>query len=248
MIPIKDYNPTERPAAIVPALIAINIIVFLFVQPSLGSTPAEQIRFSYCEAAIPYEITHRKNLVEAADDGDLGGPGVEVLRQTCPHKSWIIGMLQAMFFHGGILHIAGNMLFLWVFGNNVEDRLGRVRFTIFYLLCGILATLAQAYVTPNAIVPMVGASGAIAGVLGAYIIMYPRARIRNLVLMLFIFVVDLPAIVVLGIWFLLQVFQGVGDTTAGAGVAYMAHVGGFVAGMILLAVFRPRPRRAVPQF
>jgi membrane associated rhomboid family serine protease len=151
-----------------------------------------------------------------------------------------------MFLHGSLLHIGGNMLFLWVFGNNIEDRLGRLRFVLFYLLCGLAATYAQTLVSLSSGAPQIGASGAIAGVLGAYIVLYPRARVRTLVFLFLIFFLDLPAYVLLGIWFLLQLLQGVGPAATSGGVAYMAHVGGFIAGILLLAIFRPRPAPPPP--
>lgn len=248
MIPLKDENPTERKAIIVPILIAINIVVFLFIQPTLSggssASRAEQgAEFAVCKASIPYEVTHRTRLADADpsalnDTGQLFG---RFQRERCPHKSVWLSILTSMFLHGGFLHIAGNMLFLFVFGNNIEDRLGRFRFTIFYLLCGLAATLGQSYVGANSATPLIGASGAIAGVLGAYLVLFPRARVKTLIIFFFITVMDLPAVLVLGLWFVLQIFQGVGSVSgAPGGVAYVAHIAGFIAGMALLLVFRPR--------
>src|SRR5439155_24575741 len=149
-------------------------------------------------------------------------------------------VLESMFLHGSILHIAGNMLFLWIFGNNVEDRLGKVKYIIFYLLSGLAAAYAQSAVFPNSAVPLIGASGAIAGILGAYLLMFPRARIVSLVFFFLITWVALPAWVIIGLWFLMQLVSSVGSVAGNTGVAYMAHVGGFIAGMLLLLVFRPR--------
>lgn len=256
MIPLHDHNPTQRRAILVPALIAINVVVFLFVQPTFVNQDRregviETESFFACRAAIPYEITHAENLRRAVPD-DPGAfdrrAQVDAILQgdRCPRKNVWLSILTSMFLHGGWLHIAGNMLYLWVFGNNIEDRLGRVRFILFYLLCGVAATYAQSYVDPSSTVPMIGASGAIAGVLGAYLLMFPRARIVTLVIFFFITTMELPALIVLGAWFVLQLFQSVGGVAPGGGVAYMAHVGGFLAGMLLLLVLRPRRPRPAP--
>jgi membrane associated rhomboid family serine protease len=251
MLPLKDYNPTTTKAIIVPIIIAINVIVFFFWQPfSIGATTPEQqqeqtikqIVFFTCHASIPYELSHGRSLASApppAPSGDIR-QDVIVEQRFCPHKNVWLSILYTMFLHGSLLHIGGNMLFLWVFGNNIEDRLGRLRFTIFYLVCGVIATYAQTLVSPSSGVTQIGASGAIAGVLGAYIILFPRARIRTLVFFFLVFFIDVPAIVLLGLWFALQLLQGVGPAASTGGVAYIAHVGGFIAGMVLLYVFRPR--------
>jgi membrane associated rhomboid family serine protease len=167
-----------------------------------------------------------------------------------PLDPWrFVPLVTANFLHGGWLHILGNMWFLFVFGDNVEDRLGHFRFAIFYLLCGAASMLVQGWVLPGSRVPSIGASGAIAGVLGAYLVLYPGARVRTLV---FLFIVDLPAVVFLGVWFLTQLMNGTASLSpeagaAASGVAWWAHVGGFVVGMGLCVLFRkreaPRPRR-----
>jgi membrane associated rhomboid family serine protease len=159
-----------------------------------------------------------------------------------------------MFLHGGWMHLIGNMLYLWIFGNNVEDAMGHVRFPIFYLLCGIAAALAQGFYDPNSAVPMIGASGAIGGVLGGYLLLYPRARVLVLIpLGFFTQLIRIPALAVLGFWFVLQFIQSALSSGEGGGVAYWAHIGGFVAGMVLILVFRDkgipllgRPRRRGP--
>jgi membrane associated rhomboid family serine protease len=175
---------------------------------------------------------------------------VFVEKNFCPHKNVWLSMLLTMFLHGSLLHIGGNMLFLWIFGNNIEDRLGRVKFLIFYLVCGFIATFTQTLASVSSGAPQIGASGAIAGVLGAYIVLYPRARVRTLFFFFFIFFLDLPAYVLLGLWFLMQLLQGVGPAATSSGVAFMAHVGGFIAGVVLIYIFRPRapaqPRYAAP--
>ena len=158
--------------------------------------------------------------------------------------SWV-AVLTSMFLHGGLFHVAGNMLYLWIFGDNVEDRMGHGRFLVFYLLCGTAAALAQTIAVPDSVVPMVGASGAIAGVMGAYFVMYPKSRIVTLVTLVFFFqVIEVPAIFFLGIWFVMQFLSGVGSigTAATGGVAVWAHVGGFLAGLSGVIVFR-RPER-----
>jgi rhomboid family protein len=249
MIPIRDENPTASPAVITLLLIAINVAVFL-TEPIFagGRTPQQQqIRqaaYFTCHAAVPYELTHGRSVTDAFKRGvsfqqpDLSYAELEAI--TCPHKNVWASILESMFLHGSILHIAGNMLFLWIFGNNVEDRLGKVKYVIFYLLSGLAAAYAQSAVFPNSAVPLIGASGAIAGILGAYLLMFPRARIVTLIFFFFITWVVVPAWVMIGLWFLLQLVSSVGSVSGATGVAYMAHVGGFVAGMLLLFVLRPR--------
>src|SRR5882762_6040919 len=154
--------------------------------------------------------------------------------------SWVT-VLTSMFLHGGIMHVAGNMLYLWIFGDNVEDRMGHGRFLVFYLLCGIAAALAQTIAAPDSVVPMVGASGAIAGVMGAYFVLYPKSRIVTLVPLFFFFqIIEVPAIFFLGIWFAMQFLSGVGSIVSAAqgGVAFWAHVAGFLAGLSGVIVFR----------
>lgn len=213
MIPLRDIIPSRTTPVVTIALIAINIIVFLY-ELSLGRT---------VDAFTLYW-----GLVPAA-------------------FSWVT-VFTSMFLHGGILHVAGNMLYLWIFGDNVEDRMGHGRFLVFYLLCGIAAALAQTIAAPDSVLPMVGASGAIAGVMGAYFVLYPKSRIVTLIPLFFFFqVIEVPAILFLGIWFLMQFINGLGSivTVAGhnaGGVAFWAHVAGFVAGISGVVVFR-RPER-----
>jgi membrane associated rhomboid family serine protease len=161
--------------------------------------------------------------------------------------SWT-SVVTSMFVHGGLMHFAGNMLYLWIFGDNVEDRMGHVKFLIFYLLCGILATAAHILVAPNSVIPSLGASGAIAGVLGGYLILFPRGRIK---VFQFGSVVEMPALIVIGLWGLLQFLGGFGSLSSAGesgGVAYMAHVGGFIAGMALVFLFRNAPRPRVERY
>ncbi|HSL68153.1 MAG TPA: rhomboid family intramembrane serine protease [Actinomycetota bacterium] len=264
MIPIRDVNPTTRTSWITLALIAANVVVFLLWQPTLGAnSETRTFFFFYCNALVPWEITHQTTLAEGgaaardAIEADLGpqlGPGVgadlqQRLQQRCPEKDVNLSIPVAMFLHGGWLHIAGNMLFLWIFGNNVEDRLKRLLFIAFYFLGGLAATALQLAFGPNSTIPNVGASGAIAAVLGAYLVLFPRARVYTIVFFFFITAIELPAVAVLGFWFVLQLFSGVGslgaDVNAG-GVAYWAHVGGFAFGAaVTWLFFRGRGDRQV---
>lgn len=214
MIPIRDINPTRRFPVITLMLIGINVAVFFF---ELTLTPYDLNRTFRTAGLIPYQVTH-----------DLGLP---VARD----------FITSMFLHGGWLHIISNMLYLWIFGNNIEDVIGRFRFVVFYLLSGILAGLAQVMVGPDANIPTVGASGAIAGVLGAYLILFPRALVQTLVIFFYVIrLVRIPAVIVLGFWFVLQLFNGVMSLgiESGGGIAYFAHIGGFVAGVVLIFIFR----------
>jgi membrane associated rhomboid family serine protease len=166
-------------------------------------------------------------------------PGVEIVSPP-------LTVLTSMFLHGGFLHLAGNMLYLWIFGDNVEDELGHGRFLIFYLLCGVAAGLTQAIVAPQSDVPTVGASGAIAGVLGAYLVRHPLARVTVLA---FVLLIELPALIVIGLWFLLQFMNGVldqGGEGPGGGVAWWAHIGGFATGALVMLIARPRRLRSLP--
>lgn len=233
MLPIKDHNPTERVPVVTIALIAANIVVF-FLEP-ISASDAEQTRFFLCNAAIPAEVMQGEQIHRIGEA--LG----------CPDKNVWVSILKSMFLHAGLFHIAGNMLFLWVFGNNVEDRLGPVRFVAFYLLCGVAATYAQTLLDRDSIIPLVGASGAVAGVLGAYLVMFPQARVTTL---FFYVLIDVPALALLAGWFVMQVFQGIGSVAGPSqgGVAYLAHIGGFVAGIVLLLLMRPGVLRSRPAY
>jgi len=223
MIPLRDLNPTRRFSVITVVLIAANVLIFLY-EMSLTDRALYQLITS--AGVIPYQVTHQLGPAVARD------------------------MITSMFLHGGWMHLLSNMLYLWIFGNNIEDVLGPVRYTIFYLLCGILASLTQVLASPNADTPTIGASGAIAGVLGAYIVLFPRARVLSLVFVLyFIRFVEIPAIIVLGLWIVLQLFNGVAalNMPSMGGVAYFAHVGGFVAGLILIFLFRIGQRPTPPR-
>jgi membrane associated rhomboid family serine protease len=234
VIPLYDDLPTRRFPWMTVTLIVANVLVFVYELALSGAGVGRLDAFYFRAGFVPYEISH---LVDVPPPDVVPPP---------------FTILTSMFVHEGWLHIAGNMLFLWIFGNNVEDAMGRVRYLGFYVLCGVGAALAQTAIMPDSSVPNIGASGAIAGVLGAYIMLYPRARVLTLVpVFLFFFpIVMLPAWVVIGAWFVLQLFEGVLSlgAAAGGGIAFFAHVGGFVAGVLLVSLFvrrRPRPRGIV---
>ncbi len=226
MIPLRDHNPSGTVPVVTVGLILANSLVFLY-QVSLG--PAmEPFLFRY--GLVPIVVTHFTRI-----------PGIGFLDVA---RSFF----TCMFLHGGWFHILGNMWYLWIFGDNVEDRLGHLRFFFFYLACGLAAGVMQYLLNPYSQVPMIGASGAIAGVLGAYLICFPRARVDLLIFFFFIVdIVSVPASFVLGLWFVLQFFNGTlslgASTAAGGGVAWWAHVGGFLAGMFLVRLL-PRARRS----
>jgi membrane associated rhomboid family serine protease len=262
VIPIRDINPTSRTAWLTIAIIAANVAVFVLWEPTFAGQTQQQ-EFFFCNAQIPYELTDQTTLAEGGEEArraiaETFGTGESqaaalqgFLQQTCPDKSWLASVFVSMFLHGGWLHLAGNMLFLWIFGNNVEDRLGRVTFVAVYVLGGLAATALQVALSPSSAVPNVGASGAIAAILGAYLVLFPRARIHTLVIFFFITFLELPASFVLLAWFVLQLFSGVGELgrQVGGGVAYGAHVGGFVFGMaVAWLFFRSRGRRPPYEF
>jgi membrane associated rhomboid family serine protease len=212
MIPLRDIIPSRTTPIVSVCLIALNIVVFLYELTLGRAVDAFTLYYGLVPAAF----------------------------------SWV-NVFTSMFLHGSFMHIGGNMLYLWIFGDNVEDRMGHGRFLVFYLLCGIAAALAQTITTPESIVPMVGASGAIAGVMGAYFVLYPRSRIVTLIPFFFFQVIEVPAIAFLGIWFAMQFISGVGAIgstigRSGGGIAFWAHVAGFVAGITGVALFR-RPER-----
>jgi membrane associated rhomboid family serine protease len=254
VIPIHDDNPVRRRPIVTYILIALNLAVFIAepIDHSFGTgkeTVAAVCRqASYFDqyAAVPKELTTNTALAPhqnfvLTDRATIGCP-VHHYR-----KNPILSVLTAMFLHGGWLHLLGNMLFLFVFGNNVEDRLGRLKFLAFYLFCGYVAAYGFALSTPDSTQPLIGASGAIAGVLGAYIVLFPRARVTSVVPFLLFLPLRLPAWLVLGFWFLLQwAYSAGGALASGADVAYLAHVAGFLAGAILVFIFRLRARNPDP--
>jgi membrane associated rhomboid family serine protease len=225
MFPIRDENPTLRTAYATYGIIALNVLAWVLVQ-GMGAEP--RLSQSVCELGlIPGEFLHRLPVGFEIPMGQ----GMSCV--VTPGFSWY-AVFTSMFMHGSWLHLIGNMWFLWVFGNNVEDAMGRGRFVIFYLLCGLAAVATQMAAGPSSAVPMVGASGAIGGVMGSYVLLYPHARIRTFV---FVFFMDIPAYFMLGYWFLLQLLGG-SMPQEGGGVAFWAHVGGFAAGLLLTPVFR----------
>ncbi len=242
VFPLYDDNSDRLTTPVVNyALIAVNILVFVFLQ-GLGSND----RFTYAFSTVPAEIvsgrdvvTHDRVLVQPLTGQRLLVPGL----QPTPFTVYLT-LITSMFMHGGIAHIAGNMLFLWIFGDNVEDRMGHLRYLIFYLICGVLASLSHVYATlmfsddpSSLLIPSLGASGAISGVLGGYLLMFPTRRVT---VILFRFLTDVPAYVAIGIWFAFQLISGLGllgGSSQTGGIAYAAHVGGFVAGLVLVKIF-----------
>ncbi len=250
LLPLKDNIPTRRFPVVTVAFIAINIVMFFGFQGAEWAGDGFKVDgekvVEYAE--IPYEITNPgehcytvgdpDTATEMTCTGELGGPAAV---QDQP-STWLT-LLTSMFMHGGLLHIAGNMLFLWIFGNNVEDSMGRLKFVVFYLLAGLAATLAQVATDPGSTTPTLGASGAVAGVLGAYALLYPRARVITLLfIIVFITVLELPALLVLAGWFVIQVLSASADTAGGGGVAYFAHIGGFLFGLAVIKLFATRAR------
>lgn len=236
MFPLKDHNPTRRRPYVTILFVAINVVVFAY-EMMLGSSVND---FVAAWGAIPYELTRFEDLVGPAGGGFEHTPGPAFIPLT---------LISSMFMHGSVMHIFGNMLYLWIFGNNVEDVLGHVRFIFFYLLCGVLAGLAHVLFNPNSTVPTVGASGAVAGVLGAYMVMYPKARVLTLVFLgIFIRMMEVPAALLLLVWFVMQSLQGflsLGVRELSGGVAWFAHIGGFVAGAVLSLALAGRTIREI---
>jgi len=228
VIPLSDENPATRKPYVTTALIVVNVLVWLF--ELVHNVDLTTLQFGLVPQWLINHVQH--GIVE------LPNYGAVRVDQGVP---WPWTVLTSMFLHGGWMHIIGNMWFLWIFGDNVEDAMGHVKYLLFYLGCGIAAALTQVVATPSATVPMVGASGAIAGVLGAYLMLYPHARVRSLwVLFIIVTTIYVPAWLLLGLWFVSQFFM------RDEGVASMAHVGGFVVGFIfvrLLVTRRPPPRR-----
>jgi membrane associated rhomboid family serine protease len=279
LIPIKDNIPTLRFPILTLVLIVVNLAVFGWQishssSPGSSSDPhvpgvsaQDELTFEY--GAIPYRLTHpgkdcafgavvvggapQETLVcqgtsDYAQAKRLAAQGVAPVRPL-DSPPWWATVFTSMFMHGGILHIGFNMLFLWIFGNNVEDSMGRPRFLLFYLLAGIVAAYAQALLDTGSTEPAIGASGAIAGVLGGYLLLFPRARVLTLVfIILFVTVIEIPAVIMLGIWFVLQFLPALGQVsthgTGGGGVAYWAHVGGFAFGLAAIKLFANRYKPA----
>ena len=220
MIPIRDHNPTTRRPYVTVLLIVSCILVFLWqisLDPRSGQVMVHQ--FGFVPALLFGETTF------GADGGLV--------------PAWVT-LFSSMFLHGGFMHLAGNMLYLWIFGNNIEDVMGHGRYLVFYLVCGLVAAMAQAFPDMGSTVPMIGASGAISGILGAYLLLFPKAKVQVVIPIGFFMMRTIPAGWLLGIWIAFQVFSGVASDASGGGVAWWAHVGGFVAGMALVYLFRQK--------
>jgi membrane associated rhomboid family serine protease len=223
MIPLRDRNPSGTFPIVTVSIIILNVLIFLF-ELSLGRR-LDSFLFQF--GIVPIKVYYSTDI-----------PGSTIFNTYLPFLSF-------MFLHGGFIHLIGNMWYLWIFGDNIEDRLGRFKFIIFYLVCGIGSAFIHVYFNSQSGIPCVGASGAIAGVLGAYMVTFPRARVLVLVpLFLFWEMLELPAIIILGFWFLIQFFSGTAaiSSSHGGGVAWWAHIGGFVIGIVLIKIF-PKSRR-----
>jgi membrane associated rhomboid family serine protease len=264
LIPLKDNLPTDRFPLVTVIIIVINVLVFLVFEGASFSGEQVKTKPVLEYGMIPYRVTHPgkdcgikvepDQLTGALTETGLVCQGTPEYRRARTDRqlenlseapSWLT-IFTSMFLHGGWLHIIFNMLFLWIFGNNVEDSMGRLRFVFFYLIGGVVAALAQVGVSPDSTAPTVGASGAIAAVLGGYALLYPRARVLTIVFIFFFFTfIEIPAMIMLGIWFVLQFLPAVGqlaspDVAGQGGVAYFAHVGGFLSGLALIHLFAKR--------
>ena len=232
MLPIKDENPTRSKPIVTLLLIAACIGIYFGVQPFLGEAQ-EQNAFAYESAAIPCEVIRGRPLSEEEVVETLQGQDDTACaadpstNAVFPDKNVWLSIVYSMFLHGGLMHLGGNMLFLWIFGNNIEDTKGKIPYLLLYLLAGFAATAAHIAVQPSSTIPVVGASGAIAGVMGAYLVLFPNVPIKTLVMFFFITFISIRAKWLLGFWFISQFFIG-----SGSGVAWMAHVGGFAFGVL----------------
>jgi membrane associated rhomboid family serine protease len=253
VFPLYDDNSDRQTTPFVNyGLIALNIFVFVVLQ-QLGSND----QFTYAFSTVPLEIIRGTDIVTQARvlEHPITGQRVLVPGLGATPLSVYVTLFTSMFMHGGIAHIAGNMLFLWIFGDNIEDRLGHVRYIIFYLLCGVIASLAHVFTTAafatdqsSMLVPSLGASGAISGVLGGYLLLHPSRRVT---VILFRFLTQVPAYVAIGIWFAFQLISGLGMLGGGSqqgGVAYAAHVGGFIAGLVLIKFFDIGHKNRAPTY
>jgi membrane associated rhomboid family serine protease len=279
VLPLKDNIPTARFPVVTVVLIAINVAFFIWqwaypTSPELSRLGVKSIDQSALEyGAQPYRITHPGEsgdcaigAVNAQSEAGVVCPGTEEFAEAerrgqedpgnrpipLDQAPWFVTLFTSMFMHGGILHIAGNMLFLWVFGNNIEDSMGRGKFVAFYLLAGLVAVYAQAALDPSSTAPTIGASGAVAGVLGGYALLFPAARVITLIfIVFFVTLVEIPALILLAVWFVLQFIPALGQVAVdvgetGGGVAYFAHVGGFLFGLAAIKLFATRRRDPEP--
>ncbi|MBI4822922.1 MAG: rhomboid family intramembrane serine protease [Nitrospirae bacterium] len=219
MIPYKDDNPTTIFPFVTVGIISLNILIFLWTFLSSKET-AESIVYSY--GAMPVSL--------------LTFQGTQPIHPVAT-------VFTSMFLHGGFFHVGGNMLYLWIFGNNIEDKLGHIRFTVFYLIGGAFAAYAHSITAPTSTIPMVGASGAVSAVLGAYMLLFPHARVHTLVFFGFFYqILKVPALIVIGFWAIIQLVSGLISGTGGGGIAWFAHIGGFVFGLITIKIFMPKRR------
>jgi membrane associated rhomboid family serine protease len=247
VLPIKDDIPTRRFPVLTVAIIVICCVVYFGFEHgawSLGDAGNTRV-VEY--GAIPYEITHPGKDCGETSSGEIACEGQAGVSGKAPDQAiWWLTLFTSMFMHGSLLHLGGNMLFLWIFGNNIEDAMSPWRFALFYLLGGLVAVGAQVVADPSSTAPTVGASGAIAAVLGAYALLYPRARVITVIFIIIFFtIIELPALVVLGFWILMQLFLGANDLLSpavggGGGVAYFAHIGGFLFGLLGIRLFANR--------
>jgi membrane associated rhomboid family serine protease len=251
LFPLRDNIPTEHFPIVTVLIIVANCIVYFFLQDGFLGLPDGGAGGNWSVvdyALIPYEVTNPGDMCEAVANGGIvceGQPGVTGVAE--PQPSVWVTVFTSMFMHGSLLHIGGNMLFLWIFGNNVEDAMGPVRFIAFYVLGGLAADAAQILVDTDSTVPTLGASGAVAAVLGGYLLLFPRARVVTVVFIIFFFtILELPAILFLGIWILQQAlfayFDLVQPTGDGGGVAYFAHIGGFALGLLTVRLIAKEER------
>jgi len=229
MFPIGDDNSDRRIQPVVNyAFIGINILVFLLLQ-QLGGNDA----FTYAFSLVPQEVTTGIDLTGVQVLRDSLGRTAEIQHYATPLPVYF-NFLSSMFMHGDIMHIVGNMLFLFIFGDNIENRIGHIRYAVFYIICGLAAAAGQIIMGPDSIIPMLGASGAISGVLGGYLMLFPQRSVRAII---FHFATTVPAFVAIGIWIAYQLVLGYLTPSGGGGVAYAAHIGGFVAGLALIRLF-----------
>jgi membrane associated rhomboid family serine protease len=246
VFPLKDNIPTENFPVVTVLLIVTNVLAYFFFQHgeiTLGDpSNASYVHNLWDYAYIPRELT------DGVQCQPVGSVGVSCTHEHTGLPALYITVFTSLFMHGGLLHLGGNMLFLWIFGNNVEDSMGPVKFIVFYVLGGLAADAGQIIVSTNSTVPSIGASGAVAGVLGGYLVLFPRARVVTLIFIIFFFtILELPAILFLGIWFIQQAIFGYLDlfqpSGEGGGVAYFAHIGGFVFGLLAIRLFASERRR-----
>jgi membrane associated rhomboid family serine protease len=250
VFPLRDNIPTDRFPIVTVALIVANVLMYFLFQKggiSLGSPDSAAFNENLVDyGVIPYEVTNPGSHCEATPTGQIACEGQPGVTGTAgPQPSTWLTLFTSMFMHGGLLHLGGNMLFLWIFGNNVEDSMGPLKFIVFYVLGGLAADAAQILIDTGSTIPTIGASGAVAGVLGGYLLLFPRARVVTVVFIIFFFtILELPALLFLGVWILQQGLFAYFDLagTGEGGVAYFAHIGGFVFGLLLIRAFASEQR------